>query len=92
MGWKVGFGWVVNLGALCLILLPVLLFLRGLGQLFERHNVILVIFYLVFLFPIAAAHALLLGLFGQSKKKRLKQAIKEEVDFRLQVEEERAKR
>ena len=86
------FGWVVNLGALCLILLPVLLFLRGLGQLFERHNVILVIFYIVFLFPIAAAHALLLGLFGQSKKKRLKQAIKEEVDFQPQVEEERAKR
>ena len=86
------FGWVVNLGALCLILLPVLLLLRGLGQLFERHNVIIVIFYLVFLFPIAAAHALLLGLFGQSKKKRLKQAIKEEVDFQLQVEEERAKR
>ena len=38
------------------------------------------------------AHALLLGLFGQSKKKRLKQSIKEEVDSQLQVEEERAKR
>ena len=65
------------------MLLPVLLFLRGLSQLFERHNVIFVIFYLVLLFPIAAAHALLLGLFGQSIQKRLKQAIKEEVDFQL---------
>ena len=74
------------------MLSPVLLFLIGLGQLFERHNVILVIFYIVLLFPTAAAHALLLGLFGQSKKKRLKQAIKEEVDFQPQVEEERAKR
>ncbi len=74
-------GWVCNLGVLCLLLLPVLPFLRGLGQLFERHNVILVIFYLVLLFPIAAANALLLVLFGQSKKKKLKQAIKEEVDF-----------
>ena len=76
-------GWVVNLNPFCLRLLPVLLFLRGLSQLFERQNVIFVIFYLVFLFPIAAAHALLLGLFGQSMKKRLKQAIKEEVDFQL---------
>ena len=75
--------WVVNLDAFCLVLLPVLLLLGGLSQLFERHNVIFVIFYLVFLFPIAAAHALLLGFFGQLMKKRFKQAIKEEVDFQL---------
>tara|TARA_B100000886_G_C20237086_1_gene413030 strand:+ start:219 stop:353 length:135 start_codon:yes stop_codon:yes gene_type:complete len=38
-------GWVVNLDAFCLMLLPVLLFLRGLSQLFERQkNVIFVIF------------------------------------------------
>jgi Na+-driven multidrug efflux pump len=40
--------------------------IRGPIQLFQRHNSILVIFYLVFLFPIAYCHMLLLGIFANS--------------------------
>ena len=43
---------------------------RGFFQLFQRHDGILVIFYLIFLFPIAYCHMLLLGIFGRSKAKR----------------------
>ena len=66
--------------------------LRGIGQLFERYNPILVIFYLFLLFPVAMFHALILGMFGRSKKERLQKAVEEEVDHQLRVERERERR
>ena len=83
---------ILELVGLAVVLLGVYWSIRGVGQLFERHNVILVIFYLVFLFPIAFCHAFLLGVFGHSKKQRLKNEIEKEVDFQLSVEKEKAKR
>ena len=45
---------------------------RGLIGMFQRHNTILVVLYLIILFPIAYIHMLILGMFGNSKKERLK--------------------
>lgn len=56
---------VIALGAVSLYVS-----IRGLIQLFQRHSSILVIFYIVLLFPIAVIHGLILGIFGKSKKKR----------------------
>ena len=66
--------------------------LRGIGQLFERYNPILVIFYLFLLFPVAMFHAFILGMFGRSKKERLQKAVEEEVDHQFRVERERERR
>ena len=52
--------------------------IRGFIQLFQRHNSILVIFYLVFLFPIAYCHMLILGIFGSSKRQRFLREAEEE--------------
>ena len=49
--------------------------IRGLIQLFQRHNSILVIFYIVLLSPIAFVHGLILGIFGKSKKKREQEEV-----------------
>ena len=49
---------------------------------FQRYNAILVVFYFVLLFPIAYLHAFMLGIFGSSKKERLRK----EVVARVQAE------
>ena len=66
--------------------------LRGIGQLFERYNPILVILYLFLLCPVAIFHALLLGIFGKSKKERLKKIVENEVEFQLRVQKETERR
>ena len=84
----------LNNDTVTLIVTVLLLFtlywsIRGFIQLFQRHNSILVIFYLVFLFPIAYCHMLLLGIFGSSKRQRfLKEA---ETEAKRQIEVERIK-
>jgi hypothetical protein len=77
--------------AATLIVTAILIFtlywsIRGLFQLFQRHNSILVIFYLVFLFPIAYCHMLLLGIFGQSKTARAQREIEQEADKQIKIE------
>jgi primosomal protein N' len=62
-----------------IILLTIYWSLRGFIGLFQRHNAILVIVYLVLLFPIAYIHMLLLGIFGNSKKERLNEEVNKEV-------------
>jgi hypothetical protein len=62
---------------------------RGLIGMFQRYNAILVIVYLIFLFPIAYIHMLLLGIFGDSKKKRLENEAKEEAKKQAIIEEEK---
>ena len=64
---------------------------RGLVQIFERHNSILVVLYIIFLFPIAYLHMFILGVFGSSKKKRMLKEVKEKVQFDKLVEEEKNK-
>ena len=65
--------------------------IRGLVQIFQRHNSILVVLYIVFLFPIAYIHMFILGVFGSSKKKRILKKAKEKVQFDNFVEEEKNK-
>ncbi len=78
--------------ALLIILLMSYWALRGVGQLFERYNPILVILYFFLLFPVAMFHAFLLGMFGRSKNERLQKAIEDEVDHQLRIEKEKQKR
>ena len=66
--------------------------IRGFIQLFQRHNSILVIFYLVFLFPIAYCHMLFLGIFGQSQKVRLQKEIEKEANKQLKIDSIKANR
>ena len=63
--------------------------IRGLIGMFQRHNTILVVLYLIILFPIAYIHMLILGMFGDSKKERLKKAAAEKAKFEAQVEIEK---
>ena len=63
--------------------------IRGLVQIFQRHNVILVVLYIVFLFPIAYCHMLILGMFASSKKERMLKAVQDKVEFDQLVEEEK---
>ena len=65
--------------------------IRGLVQIFQRHNAILVVFYIVFLFPIAYIHMFVLGVFGSSKKKQILKQAKEKVQFDKFVEQEKNK-
>ena len=74
-----------------LIVTVILLFtlywsIRGFIQLFQRHNSILVIFYLVFLFPIAYCHMLILGIFGSSKRQRFLREAEEEAKRQMEIE------
>ena len=65
--------------------------IRGLVQIFQRHNAILVVLYIVFLFPIAYIHMFILGVFGSSKKKQILKQAKEKVQFDKFVEQEKNK-
>ena len=65
--------------------------IRGLIQIFQRHNSILVVLYIVFLFPVAYIHMFILGVFGSSKKKRILKQAKEKVQFDKFVEQEKNK-
>ena len=76
---------------LLLILLTIYWSFRGLVQIFERHNSILVILYIVFLFPIAYVHMFLLGVFGSAYKKRMLREVKDKVEFDRLVEQEKNK-
>jgi hypothetical protein len=77
------------------IVLTIFWTIRGLVQIFERHNSILVVLYIVFLFPIAYIHMFILGVFGSSQKKRDKERmlkeVKEKVEFDKLYEEEKNK-
>ena len=65
--------------------------IRGLIQIFQRHNAILVVLYIIFLFPVAYIHLFILGVFGSSKKKRILKQAKEKVQFDKFVEQEKNK-
>ena len=65
--------------------------IRGLIQIFQRHNSILVVLYIIFLFPVAYIHLFILGVFGSSTKKRILKQAKEKVQFDKFVEQEKNK-
>ena len=62
---------------------------NGAIKLFYKYNTLLVIAYIVFLFPIALAHSLFLGLFGDSRKQMLAKKVKEQAQFEKMVEDEK---
>ena len=77
-----------ELGLLFLVL-TIYWTIRGLIQIFQRHNSILVVLYIIFLFPVAYIHMFILGVFGSSKKKRILKDAKEKVQFDKFVEQEK---
>ena len=62
---------------------------NGAIKLFYKYNTLLVIAYIVFLFPFALIHSLLLGLFGDSRKQILVKKVKEQAKFEKMVEKEK---
>tara|TARA_B100000787_G_scaffold129858_1_gene98784 strand:- start:703 stop:957 length:255 start_codon:yes stop_codon:yes gene_type:complete len=74
-----------------LIILTIYWSFRGLVGLFQRHNPIVIIIYILFLFPIAYIHMLFLGIFGSSKEDIIRKKAKEKADFEKLVDEERKK-
>ena len=74
-----------------IVVLTIYWTIRGLVQIFQRHNAILVVLYIVFLFPIAYIHMFILGIFGSSKKKQILKQAKEKVQFDKFVEQEKYK-
>ena len=80
---------ILGIGLL-LILLTIYWSFRGLVQIFERHNSILVVLYIIFLFPVAYIHVFILGIvesFESSKKKRILRQAKEEEQFEKRLAE-----
>ena len=63
---------------------------NGAIKLFYKYNTLLVIAYIVFLFPIALAHSILIGLFGDNRKQILAKKVKEQARFEKMVEKEKA--
>ena len=74
---------------LFLIILAILVGIacNGAIKLFYKYNTLLVIAYIVFLFPIALVHSLFLGLFGDSRKQMLAKKVKDQAQFEKMVEE-----
>ena len=62
---------------------------NGTIKLFYKYNTLLVIAYIVFLFPFALIHSLILGLFGDSRKQMLAKKVKEQAKFEKMVEKEK---
>ncbi|MDB9933714.1 hypothetical protein OAE45_03745 [Candidatus Thioglobus sp.] len=62
---------------------------RGLIGLFQRYNTILIILYLIILFPIAFLHMFVLGIFGDNKKERELNEAKKEAERQVMVEKEK---
>ena len=76
---------------LLLIILAILVGVacNGAIKLFYKYNTLLVIAYIVFLFPIALAHSILIGLFGDNRKQILAKKVKEQARFEKMVEKEK---
>ena len=72
-----------------IVVLTIYWTIRGLVQIFQRHNAILVVLYIIILFPIAYIHMFILGIYGSSKKKRILKQAKEKVQFDKFFEQER---
>ena len=65
--------------------------IKGIYRLFQRHNTVVAIMYLMLLTPIALIHAFFLGSFGLSQFERLRREVEKEARKQLMVEEERRK-
>jgi hypothetical protein len=62
---------------------------NGAVKLFYKYNTLLVIAYIIILFPFALTHTILLGLFGDNKKQIMAKKVKEQAKFEKLVEDEK---
>lgn len=65
--------------------------IKGTLFLFQRYHALLVIAYIVFIFPVAFIHAFFLGVFGKSQEELLREEAQQEAKRQILVEEERRK-
>ena len=65
--------------------------IKGTLFLFQRYHALLVIAYIVFIFPVAFIHAFFLGIFGKSQEDLLREEAQKEAKRQILVEEERRK-
>ena len=86
-----------SINQILILLIPLLLFLgiwvvwNGAIKLFYKYNTLLVIAYIIILFPFALIHTILLGLFGDTKNQMMEKKVKEQARFETLVEEEKNK-
>ena len=64
---------------------------NGAVKLFYKYNTLLVIAYIIILFPFALIHSILLGLFGDTRKQMMEKKVKEQARFETLVEAEKSK-
>ena len=62
---------------------------NGAIKLFYKYNTLLVIAYIVILFPFALIHTIFLSLFGDTKKVMMKKKVQEQAKFEKLVEDEK---
>ena len=74
-----------------IIILTIYWSIRGLVQIFQRHNAIIVVVYIIFLFPIAYLHMFILGVWGSSKKQRMLAEAKDKAELEKLIEKEKDK-
>ena len=65
--------------------------IKGTLFLFQRYHALLVIAYIVFIFPVAFIHAFFLGVFGKSQEEWVREEAQMEAKRQMLVEEERRK-
>ena len=80
---------IVGLIGLLILALVIGVAWKGIFKIFYKYNTLLVITYIVFLFPIAFCHILLLGLFGDTKKQMMAKKVREQAKFEKLVEDEK---
>jgi hypothetical protein len=64
---------------------------KGTILLFQRYNTLLVVAYVVFIFPVAFIHAFFLGIFGKSQEELLRREAQQEAKRQMLIEEEKNK-
>ena len=57
----------------------------------QRLNAIIVVVYIIFLFPIAYLHMFILGVWGSSKKQRMLAEAKDKAELEKLIEKEKEK-
>ena len=86
-----------SINQILILLIPLLLLLgiwvvwNGAIKLFYKYNTLLVIAYIIILFPFALIHTILLGFFGDTKNQMMEKKVKEQARFETLVEEEKNK-
>jgi hypothetical protein len=65
--------------------------IKGTLFLFQRYHALLVIAYIVFIFPVAFIHAFFLGIFGKSQEELLREEAQQEAKRQILIEEEKNK-